>query len=101
RWQAAVNLADALRNDRNKSNSQLKHDSKLAGQLSKILASEIEAGSMAEKPVTLRIFLCRSLGEFEVPDGLPVLVRAATVQRSESELPVRRAAIEALALLSE
>jgi len=101
RWQAAVNLANALRNDRDKSNAALRHDSKLARRLADILEAEIKTGSMEQKPVTLRFYLCETLGELSVPDGLPTLVKAAGLQRSDEEIQVRLAALRAIALLSQ
>lgn len=97
RWQAAVNLANALRSDK----GPLKNDSKLASQLAGILDREIAAGSLKEGSITLRDFLCRALGEFNVPDGLPVLLKAASTQRGPEEATVRRASLAAIALLAE
>jgi hypothetical protein len=73
----------------------------LARQLAAILKREIDAGSMEENPLTLRIFLCLALGEFKVPDGLPTLIEAAGTARDEKEQEVRRAAIEGIALLAD
>jgi HEAT repeat protein len=100
RWQAAFNLANALRSERNSNQPELTVDSELAAQLAAILDREIEAGSMDERPLTLRIYLCRALGEFRVDDGLPTLIKAATTERDEREGDVRRAAIEGVALLA-
>jgi len=100
RWQAAFNLATALRAERGSNSPKLTVDRKLAGQLAEILDREIGAGSMDEKPITLRIYLCRALGEFRVADGLPVLIKGASTQRSEEESDVRRAALEGIALLA-
>jgi len=99
RWQAAVNLANVLGNDQAKGYDALKHDANLSRRLAQILSSEMDAGSMEERPVTLRIFLCRTLGEVSVPEGMPALLKTASVNRDEKELPVRRAAVEAVALL--
>ncbi len=55
---------------------------------------------MEKQPITLRIYLCRALGEFRVDAGLPTLIKAATTQREEPEGDVRRAAIEGIALLA-
>jgi len=101
RWQAAVHLADALREERSAGRDALKHNTDIVRRLSATLDREIEAGSMQEQPVTLRIFLCRVLGEFSVPNGLPELLKAARVSRGEAENAVRSSALEAIALLSE
>ena len=124
RWQAAANLADALRGPRHK---EFKRDRTAARELAQILDDQLDEASMDEKPVTLRIFLCRALGEFEVDDGIATLLRAAQKNdhpldseilatldstADSADLPpevalylgeanVRRSAIEAIALLSQ
>ena len=100
RWQAAFNLANELRAERNARNPKLTVDPQLAKQLADILNREIDAGSMEDNPITLRIYLCRALGEFKVTDGLPTLIKAATTQRDERESDVRRAALEGIAILA-
>jgi hypothetical protein len=100
RWQAAFNLANALRAERGSRQPQLTVDKRLAEQLAGILDSEIDAGSMDERPITLRIYLARALGEFRVDAAVPVLIKAATTQRDERESDVRRAAIEGIAILA-
>jgi hypothetical protein len=100
RWQAAFNLATALRAERGAKNPKLTVDPQLARQLADILGREIDAGSMDEKPITLRIYLCRALGEFKVSDGLPMLIKAANTQRDDKEADVRRAALEGIAILA-
>ncbi len=60
RWQAAYNLAEALRSERIAQQPVLTVDKKLAEQLAGILAEEIEAGSMEERPISLRIYLSRA-----------------------------------------
>ncbi len=97
RWQAAVNLSNALRSDKN---GTLKNDSQLAGRLAGILSREIKSGEMGEEPIMLRLFLCHTLGEFKVADGKPVLLEAAQTVRDEKEQPVQTAAIESLAVLT-
>ncbi len=101
RWQAAFNLANALRAERGDTTPTLKTDPKLAQELADILHREIEAGSLEENPLTLRIYLCRALGEFQVPDGLPALIEAAKTVRDEPEQDVRRAALEGIAMLAD
>lgn len=96
RWQAAVNLANELRNPRN---AELKTDEVLARQLGDILQEELTAAQYDPNSITLRIFLCRALGEFHVPQVLPGLVKVAGTQRDPAEAEVRRAAIESIAVL--
>jgi len=96
RWQEAVNLANEL----NKTgNEKIKQDAELARELADLLNDEIEAGGLDEKPVTLRVYLCRVLGEFHVPDVLPTLNKAARTERDERERDVRLAALQGLARL--
>ncbi len=95
RFQAAHDLADVLRNP---SNEKLKNDADLAGDLAGILNGEIDAAGMDENPIKLRTYLCHALGEFHVPDVLPVLVKAARTERDPREAPVRFAALKSLAV---
>jgi len=99
RWQAASSLADALRRP---GNERLKNDSVQARALASLLSEEIDAGEDrgTANDIKLRAFLARALGEFNVPDVLPTLLKAAKTQRYENELMVRRAAIEAIAVLA-
>lgn len=96
RWQSASALADLLRMKGNTAQG----DSKLAGRLAGILEADLRDGGGSEQEVLFRGFLCRALGEFKVIDGASALMMAATTQRNEADLKVRRAAIEALAVLS-
>jgi len=97
RFQTANNLAAALADKRHEG---FKRDAASAQKLADILSAEIEGGSMQEQDVTLRQFLCKALGEFYVPTGVPALLKAATTQRETAEVHVRRAAIESLAVLA-
>jgi hypothetical protein len=101
RWQAAVNLANALNNERGPGFKELRRNKKVVNELSQVLNEEIDDGSMAEKPVMFRMFLCRAIGSFEVPDGLPVLLKAVETNRGKEEETVRRSALEAIALLAD
>jgi HEAT repeat protein len=97
RWQAAVNLANALR----RPGSKFKSDRNLAMQLSAALESELASPEKTdEADARVRVYLCRALGEFDVADGLPALLHAAGGQESEFEIPVRASAVEAIALLA-
>ncbi len=97
RWQAAVNLAGALQGE---AGEEIKHDGAVAADLGQILEDEIAGGSMEERPINLRIYLCRALGEFKVPQALPPLLDAAKTQRDEKEIDVRRSAVHGLAALT-
>ncbi len=97
RWRAAVSLAAALKEGEP---TGLKSDRALAARLADVLDAEIDAARFDEDEITLRVYLCRTLGEFHVADGLDALLVAAGTQRDRREVGVRRAAIEALAVLA-
>jgi len=94
-WQSALSLAEQLKNPEY---DHLKDDHGLAKDLAEVLQSELQTGSIEEPRLRLRIFLCRSLGEFRVADGLDALVQAATQELKPEEINVRAAAVEALAI---
>lgn len=97
-WQVAHTLTEILRRP---GNEQLKKDDALAQDLATILETQIDAGAMDEKSVRMRVFLCRAIGEFQVSNVLPALLRAATTQRDDVEYDVRDASIQALAIHSK
>lgn len=104
RWQAAASLADDLR----RTGSTLRHDEQFAAKLATLLSDELDKSEELEKSssveseteVRLRAYLASALGEFEVPAGLPVLIRAAGSQTAPGQLEARLAALEALAVLA-
>lgn len=100
RWQAAFELAGAI-NSKDAQGQALRKDQALADDLAKILDEEINASSLTEKdePITLRAYLCRALGQFEIANGLPVLLKAASTQKHERDIEVRLAALQAIAQL--
>jgi hypothetical protein len=99
RWQRASELADMLRNKRF---AEFKRNAEAANHLARILEREIDQSGaddgMQEEDITLRYFLARALGEFEVADGIGVLLKAAETDRHPSEQLVRQGALEALAV---
>jgi len=94
-WQRALTLAELLRNPQY---AELKDDSELAGELANVLQRQLEAGRSDEAAVKLRMFLCKALGEFHVPEVVPALIAASQQEKNEIDLDVRRAAIQALAV---
>ena len=94
RWQAALNLANDLRGP---NGSGLKADVKLASELGSILDDEVGSGRTGEQSETLRLYLCRALGEFSVPEASPALVRRVNANDDD---PTTQAAIEAIAVLA-
>lgn len=97
RWQVAVNLANALRNPRN---TELRNDPKLAQELVAILQRDLAADSQDEHDLTLRLYLCKALGEFEIGTGAEILAQVARQQLAEREIEVRLGALESLSLLA-
>lgn len=98
RWQRASELADMLHNKRYAS---FKRDHAAAGHLAQVLDREIEKskdGNDGQQDATLRYFLTRALGEFEVSEGTDVLLKAAETERSPSDELVRHGALEAIAV---
>lgn len=106
RWQAAHNLADALRNPRH---AELREDAAAAGKLAELLEAELKKPLSTDdeargREVNLQMYLCRALGEFLVPTGVPALVQAAAphegaADQQKQHLPVRLAALEALCVV--
>jgi HEAT repeats len=98
RWQRASELANMLRDERF---AKFKRDPESAEKVARILDREIdvagEKGGMRDEDVTLRYFLARALGKFEVTDGLDVLLKAAQTNRDPKEMLVRHGALEAIA----
>lgn len=96
RWQAAFSLANLLAHP---GDQRIRHNRSLALRLCAILQRELDHGRPERESVLLRMYLCRALGEFSVAEVLPVLLAAASNEKT-SDLAVRRAAVEALAVLS-
>jgi len=94
RWQAALNLANDLRGP---GSAALKADETLARELGRILDDEVASGRSGEQSETLRVYLCRALGEFAIPAAAGPLVARA---RGTGDPQTARAAVEALAVLS-
>jgi len=94
RWQAALNLANDLRGP---GGAALKADEPLATELGRILADEVKSGRRGEQSQTLRVYLCRALGEFSIPAAAEPLIEQA---RDVSDPQTARAAVEALSVLA-
>ena len=94
RWQAALNLANDLRGP---GGGALKSDESLATELGRILDDEAASGRSGEQSQTLRLYLCRALGEFAIPAAaVPLVARAKNLADPQTA----RAAVEALAVLT-
>jgi len=95
RWQAANELAHMLQMEQRY--PKLKENRQLARELAQLLNEYLIAGNTDENSINMRSFLCRTLGEFRVADGLTVLLKVA---QEDSQRDVRRESIKALAVLS-
>lgn len=100
RWQRASELADMLRNQRF---AEFKRDAPSANRLARILERELEQAAIrgdseGDDEATLRYFLARAIGEFEVQEGVDVLLKAASTNATSHDQLVRGAAIEAIAV---
>ncbi len=100
RWQAALNLADEIRGP---AGEALKADPSLASELASILNDEVKSGRPvgtgygAEQSRALCTYLCRALGEFNVPEAAgPLVTRAEDTAHPE----IAEAAVEGLAVLA-
>jgi len=94
-WQRALTLAELLRNPMHE---DLKHDAQMVTELAAVLNSQLDQESFDENSIQLRKFLSAALGEFKVPEALPPILRAATLERDPTEIDVRRMAVSALAV---
>ncbi|MBN2290798.1 MAG: HEAT repeat domain-containing protein [Pirellulales bacterium] len=94
-WRAAI-LLEALRQP---SGIEMRADPAMARRVSELLEHELDNGS-GEESATTRTYLCRALAQFEVDDGLPVLLRVVKKQTDEDQADERRTAIEAVASLT-
>jgi uncharacterized protein (UPF0147 family) len=96
-WRKAYALTNQLRDPEH---DALKDDRALCRDLATALTVENQSSNVSRERTKLRIFLCRALGEFRVADGLEPLVEAARKERNDDDVNVRRAALEALAVLA-
>lgn len=96
RWQAAVNLANELNQT---GNEEFRKDPAPLAQIVEILNSEIAGGSLDDKAVSFRVFLCRAVGEFHQPAALAPLIEAAKASSKEEKPEVRLSALQAIARL--
>ncbi len=109
-WQKAYALSELLLNPRH---DHLRDDALLCRALTATLERQNEQAEQTrqagepedEELVRFRAFLCRTLGEFRLLDGLAILLRCAAADTSSlpadsRERDVRRAALEAIAMLA-
>jgi hypothetical protein len=96
-WQKAYAFSELLQDPRHVA---LKEDATLCRDLASVLDDQLRSADPDPAWIKSQIFLCRALGEFRVPDGLPTLLRAAETSHSAARVEVRCAALEAVAVLA-
>lgn len=96
RWQAAVNLSNALNK---KGNEKYRADPVLLKRVASVFDAELAKGSMDDKAIELRYFLMRVLGELNQPEAVPPLVKGLVTKRDDREIDVRLGAMQGLARL--
>ncbi len=97
RWQDAATLADLLRDPQKE---HLRQDPALVQGLVSVLRELNESKKSNEERTKIKIFVCKALGEFHILDGVPSLVETVRLENDESDVEVRRYAVEALAVLA-
>lgn len=95
-WQKAYTLSNLLRTPNSK---DLKNDPELAAELVAILELPFDPEQANPNQVKLRVFVCRCLGEFEIPEGMDALISAMQRTDTESEIEIGRTAVESLSIL--
>jgi hypothetical protein len=100
--QLAFELAGLLRSHDPKYDA-LRRDPAVAKRLADFLARDLKEPLTArdESRLMRRRYLCRLLGEFQVPVGVEVLLEAAQHERDPVEVQVRYSAVESLAALAD
>jgi hypothetical protein len=101
--QRAFELADLLRSPDPRSDA-IRRDAALAKRMADFLERDLadDSSDQNSKPRLMRrMYLCRALGSFHVPDGLPVLITAAQQERDLIEVEVRYSALEAISTLAK
>ena len=95
-WRAAA-LVRTLAEPRNRA---MRQDPRLLDRLIALLWHETARADTTSDAVELRSYLCLAIGQFELAGGVPVLADTARGRGDPAEVPLRVAALEALALLA-
>jgi hypothetical protein len=104
-WQSAYTLAEILRSPDPRYDA-LRRDDKVAAELIALVEADIKHPLVGgnnqgdRQRIERRMFLCRALGAFTIPDAAPLLARLANEERDPMEVEVRLAALEGLATLA-
>jgi len=104
-WQSAYTLAEILRSP-DPRYDELRRDEKVAAELIELVEADVKHPLKGgndkgdRQRIERRMFLCRALGSFTIPDAAPLLARLANEERDPMEVEVRLAALEGLATLA-
>ena len=104
-WQSAYTLAELLRSP-DPRYDEVRRDEKLAAELISLVEADLKQPLKGgndkgdRQRVERRMFLCRALGAFTIPDAAPLLARLANEEKDPMEVEVRLAALEGLATLA-
>lgn len=94
--QDALTLADMLRDPQQQ---ELREDEELAQQVADVLTNVRQVNEPTAGQISLAIFLCRALAEFQTKAGLQTLVDAAST--GNDNVAIRRTALEAIAIRAD
>ncbi|WP_254507900.1 HEAT repeat domain-containing protein [Anatilimnocola floriformis] len=104
-WQSAYTLAELLRSP-DPRYDELRRDDKLVSELVSLVEADLKqplkgGGDKGDRArIERRMFLCRALGAFTIPDAAPLLAKLANEEHDPMEVEVRLAALEGLATLA-
>lgn len=96
-WQKAYLLSNMLHN---RQHAKLKKDRELCQTLIASLEDARTADAADEEGIRYRVFLCRALGAFALPDPIPELLKVCDA-KSGQDLQVRVAAVAAVSVLAD
>ena len=96
-WQKAYTLSTLLRSGKY---DHLKEDAKLCQTLTRQLESQLKLPASTQSDVQLRVYLCRVVGQFRLPQVIPPLLDAARASGNQP-YPVRLAAVEGLSTAAQ
>ena len=108
-WQRAYELAELLRSPDPKYD-ELRRDPKVCGELVRLLERDLKLKvdeedskkkqRLEETQLKRRMFLCRAIGSFHIPDGVPVLLRCIQ-EPGPNGADVQLSALEGIATLAK
>ena len=103
-WQRAYELAELLRSPDPKYDA-LRRDPEVCDELVSLLEADLDLpakGNKDEMGIRLkrRMFLCRAIGSFDIPDGIPILLRCIQ-EPGKDGADVQLSALEGVATLAK